>query len=957
MAIFTNRKPGWQQRDPEERLAAIHDAPEIPAADLAAMVRNDPDDRVRLAAAARIEEPELIRELLSDVSDAIADLLHQRLDHIYSEQLRQDCVPEEWPGMIEAIKSEEILVDICHGCSPVEVRLAASARVHREDLLAAIAAGPCGREVGERVVARINSQEIISGLIESAHGRKVRRLAAQRMKEIAPGGNEKKDEAADLLARAAALLKPADWDRAREEMAALAAEATILSDPQRLEFDRIRQDFDDHFRAIEERRREQAEKAAANSRCLAAYEEICQGIEELIHAPDLEAAGEEYIKLTDRWMTMREAPDTPLAPPAALERRFRKARKQWIEAGKLADKEKKTLSAWQEELAEISSRTPAMKALAALEALRKKVAAARVRHVDMSGFNAELDAIAARLTEAADQEVRDSQARLEEARKRRQQICAEIERLSRETPGRKGANRVKELRDQWHKLPADNDPVARELDQRYHQALEKFHACHQEFIHEQEWRLWANFTVKERLAREAEALDAESDPAKVYELIRDLQRQWKEAGGVPKRESEKLWQRFHQACERNFERCRPYLAERDEKRKALREEHKGFRDRALELAESDDFAAASAELKKMQARWKEDGIGVDREDFRLYKEFRRACNRFFSRRHEDYESRARDREKNLEAKLLLCEEAEKLAAEPDWNLGRRFTELQKQWKKIGPVPKSHDPEVWNRFRAACNSYFDWLDTKRRENQAAKEELLALAVELIESDDHAAAAASVRELQQRWKEIGPVPREKNESLWQEFRTACDQVFSRLRGEREENERRKLDICYRAEELAAGDGDEKEIAEALKGLQEEWKNIGQAEPAVERELYRRLKETCDAFFSGRRDRMERIRAQRADNLKRKEALCLRLENLVGATSEEALAETDASALAAALKQAMLGNVIAACASDKERVKKEEIKNIQQQWRGLGPVDRKHEQRLNQRFRKALDIFYNS
>ncbi len=954
MAIFPNLKSGWQQRDPELRLAAVSEDPEISAIELAGIIRDDPEERVRAAAAGRLDDPALITELLAaGVDGVVGVVLQQQLDRFYCRSLSRDKVPEEWATMVATIRDEVALTAICHGPAPVAVRLAAAARVEEEKNLAAIATGPCGREVGGKVVARINNADILATLVDDANSRNVRRFAAERLAAIAPDSAPGASEEEDLPARAEKLLKPDDWDQAREEMRGLAAAAADLAADKRAEFDRISREFFEKFAVIDKNRREQAEKAAANRHCLAAYEEICAGIEALLETPQpVDEA--EYIRLTDRWMSMGEDPAITLAPPAVLERRFRQGRKKWAERKKIAREDEKTMAAWEDELTAIDGISAPARARTRLEALKTTVAASRIRFGNIVAFKADLAALEQRITAAAVRENLDSQSRRDEADSKRQDLCAEIERLSRETPGSKGANRVREIRDQWHGLDRGNNDRAREFEQRYHQALEKFHACHQEFIHEQEWRLWANFTVKERLAREAEALDAAGDTAVVYDCIRALQRQWKEVGAVPRRESERLWQRFHLACERNFERCRPLLAERKEKRRQIRRQHQEFLDRALELCRSDDFAAASAELKKMQAQWKEDGIGVDRQDFRIYKEFRHACNQFFARRHQDFESREKQRKKNLEQKLILCEEAEKLAEEPDWDMSRRFTALQKQWKKIGPVPKSHDPEVWKRFRAACDRYFSWLDQRRKGNQAAKEKIIARTLELVGGDDHTTAAAEVRELQRQWKKIGPVPRDASDNLLQEFKAACNQFFSGLDQEQEKNGQRKLELCYRAEELAAGGVNEKEVAAAMKELQEEWGKIPPAAPDTERDLLQRLKNTCDIFFSGHRERIDELHTERAVNLKRKETLCVRLENLAGTTTEKSLAETDASALAAALQQAMQGNAIA---SDSGRGRKEEIKKIQQQWRKIGPVDRQQDQLLNRRYRKALDVFYNS
>ncbi len=966
MVIFPNRKPAWRNRDPEVRLEAVRGDLEIGPDDLCAIVRDDPEEKVRLAAAERIEDPGLVRSLLDAVDGRVRALLKQRLALMYAERLAADDPPDNWEEMLALIDDDDLLVSVCHSPAPVALRLAASGRINDMEKLAAVAMGPCGREVGGSVVARMDSADTLAILAEKAHNRGVKRLAAERLRQLRPE-MEEETRVRDFLARAGALLDPGDWDRAAAGMEELEQEAVFLPQDAAAEFSRIKEEFRSRYEEILRRRREQAEKAAVNSRCLAAWEEICQGIEDLAgQGRDPEEAEPEYVRLVDRWMTMKEDPATPVPPPAALERRFRKARKAWDEARSRAREERSRLAGFMkdlERLERMAARDGASPAdvLNRVQALKDRVAKAKLRLVDRSGFDAAADALMKKLSAAAEKDASgpapqpDREDR-EKALAEKERICAEIEALAEKTPGRKGAQRVRDLRDRWHALPRFRGREFRGLDVRYHRALEDFHARHQEFVHEQEWRLWANFTIKERLAREAEELDGLDDLALVYDRVRALQKEWKEVGAVPRRESERLWQRFHSACGRNFERCQPWLAEREERRKALVDKHQGFCERARSLAEDGDPASAAAELKRMQAEWKEDGIGVTRKDFRLYKEFRRVCNEFFARRHEDFEKREKEREKNLEAKLALCEEAERLADAPEWNHVRRVTALQKEWKKIGPVPKSHDPEVWERFRAACNRYFAWLDERREENFSKREELCRRALELAEADDPREATAAAKRLQEEWKNTGPAPRDREEEQWQRFRDACDRVFARLHGEEEENERKRLELCYRAEELVSSGGDEKETAAALKELQKEWREAAPAAMARERELYRRFKAVCDAFFSGRRERIEKMREAQAENLRRKEALCIRLEAITGAASEETLAASGPEALARALEQAMQGNALAAAAGG-GRDPGEEVREIRRQWKETGPVGRKDEERLNRRFRKALDLFYET
>lgn len=296
-----------------------------------------------------------------------------------------------------------------------------------------------------------------------------------------------------------------------------------------------------------------------------------------------------------------------------------------------------------------------------------------------------------------------------------------------------------------------------------------------------------------------------------------------------------------------------------------------------ELSESTEWKSAADSIKARQAEWKTVGpVPRERSD-ELWQRFRAAGNRFFERRKEHYEGQERDQQENLVRKEELCTRAEELSGSTEWKQAAEgLKALQAEWKTVGPVPKEHNDRVWERFRKANDAFFErrqshfsHLDTDLQENLRRKEELCARAEELSGSTEWRAAAESFKTLQAEWKAIGPVPKEQNEAVWERFRKAADDFFTRrkthydqLEKEQKENLRRKVALCEQAEKLSTAE-EFKSTSEALKGLQAEWKAVGPVPRAKADALWERFRKANDVFFSRRAAWFEQRDQDRSQN----------------------------------------------------------------------------------------------
>ena len=284
-----------------------------------------------------------------------------------------------------------------------------------------------------------------------------------------------------------------------------------------------------------------------------------------------------------------------------------------------------------------------------------------------------------------------------------------------------------------------------------------------------EWKRFANAAVQEELIAKTEALRTKygfdtpegakpEDVEKAARELHEIQERWKQAAEAPRAQAQALWHRYRQAADPIQAKARQYFAQRVEERKGNLERKLALIEQAEALAQSSDWIKTAEELKKLQAEWQAIGP-VPRQDTRTtWKRFRDACDTFFTRRNADLAQRKETWAANQAKKEALCVRAEELATSMEWERGAaEIRRLQAEWKTIGPVRRTKSEALWQRFRAACDTFFDRY--KRRDQielearQADREGLVAeleslvpvAATEATEVQAGDAAAAAEPEL--------------------------------------------------------------------------------------------------------------------------------------------------------------------------------------------------------------------
>ncbi len=319
-------------------------------------------------------------------------------------------------------------------------------------------------------------------------------------------------------------------------------------------------------------------------------------------------------------------------------------------------------------------------------------------------------------------------------------------------------------------------------------------------------------------------------------------------------------------------------------------------DKLRTLVDTEDSENGFHHFKQLQQEWKSIGPVAVAQVKTLWANYSALVDRFYDHRSIYFELKELDRKKNLEAKLELCEKAERLLSAGQMkDAVRELNELHSEFKHIGPVPKEDQENVWQRFKAASDAlyvkrdaYVSGLQAELQKNMQAK---LAIAEALLvfaafQSDRIKEWNLKTQEIllvQKKWEAVGAVPRAKskevNKKFWSAFKTFFTNksvFFKKLDEEREKNVQLKTEIIRKAVELQ-GSSDWDRTANELKELQRQWKEVGPVPEKLREKIFQEFKQACDHFFEHRREQFDKADRDQVENLREKEIICAELEKL--------------------------------------------------------------------------------
>ena len=333
--------------------------------------------------------------------------------------------------------------------------------------------------------------------------------------------------------------------------------------------------------------------------------------------------------------------------------------------------------------------------------------------------------------EFRDSRARDAKAEDEQRGKNlahKQYLLSQLRQLVESAETKDSSARIKSLQNDWKATGPVPQPEAQELWNSYHALLDIYYNNRGLFFEMKELDRRRNQEAKEALIVRAEALAQQSSINKALQELRHLHEEWKHIGPVPNEQRETLWQRFLQASEQVHNRKQEFLSARQtqenanlERKTALLEQLLPFGD--FETERVNEWRSKTDELQKLKEAWDAAGLVPRDKAEQMNKQFWGAYKGFFQKKNQFFKALDEEKNANLKRKIDLCEQAEAALQSPDWEEARQTViRLQKDWKLIGRVPEKQSDKVWNRFRTACDAFFDRKKEEGRQREQKSQQL-------------------------------------------------------------------------------------------------------------------------------------------------------------------------------------------------------------------------------------------
>jgi hypothetical protein len=356
---------------------------------------------------------------------------------------------------------------------------------------------------------------------------------------------------------------------------------------------------------------------------------------------------------------------------------------------------------------------------------------------------------------------------------------------------KKTYDEFRKLQERWKEIGMVPATELSNLWQNYHFYVDRFFDKVRMNKELRDLDLKKNFESKIALCEKTEELILEKSVIKSFKLLQQYHDEWRNIGPVPMDKKDDLWERFKAATDKINERRKEHYKAIQEQQELNYQKKLVFCEKAEELiAQMPDSIKAwqkrTEEITGLLNEWKKTGRAPRQVNDEVWARFKGSLDSFFNAKREFFAELKEQQMNNYNLKLDLCKEAEKLKDSDSWKkTTNELIRLQKEWKKIGPVPKRHSDKIWKRFRAACDEFFNRKAEFFKDIHKVEAENLKLKEALIEEiknyeikKDRAADMEALKSFQRRWVEIGHVPFNQKDKIQAAYREHIDKLFDKL-----------------------------------------------------------------------------------------------------------------------------------------------------------------------------------
>lgn len=325
--------------------------------------------------------------------------------------------------------------------------------------------------------------------------------------------------------------------------------------------------------------------------------------------------------------------------------------------------------------------------------------------------------------------------------------------------------------------------------------------------------------------------------------------------------------------------------------------------------------------------------------------FKAAFNIYKANKNKYNEAVEQQKIENLKQKQSILEELKQLIASEE-TLKKTyddFSALQERWKSIGQVPAAEITNLWNSYHFLIEKFYDKVKINRelrdldlKKNLEAKIAICEKTEELLLEKSLTKAFKLLQKYHDEWKEIGPVPQDKKDEIWERFKNTTDKInqirrehYAKIEEEQKANYDAKVAICEKIEEIlnepvttiSAYQKKSNEVNELFKL----WKQVGPIQKKQSDEIWNRFKTSMNSFFESKKEFFSKLKVQQMENYNKKLQICVEVENLKDSTEW--------------------------------RKTTDYIKKLQEEWKTIGPVPKRHSDKVWKRFRSACDEFFKN
>jgi hypothetical protein len=409
---------------------------------------------------------------------------------------------------------------------------------------------------------------------------------------------------------------------------------------------------------------------------------------------------------------------------------------------------------------------------------------------------------------------------------------------------------------------AEEDPYEKDIKD----LLRRYRQIRIEYSKKMESEKEENLKLKYAVIEKIKGLiNNEESINKTFNEFRELQHEWREIGLVPQAKMKNLWDTYHFHVENFYDYIKINQELRDLDLKKNLEIKIKLCESAEELLVEPSIIKAFNTLQKYHEQWREIGPVPREQKDDIWERFKAATSKINKKHQEFFETRKEEQKKNLEAKTALCEKVEEIdltgvSNYKEWDeKSKELVELQKVWRTIGFAPKKDNNKIYERFRSACDKFFDAKRDFYAKNKELQQNNLQLKIDLCvqaeslkDSTDWKKTTQDFINIQKKWKEIGPIPRKHSDSIWKRFRAACDSFFDKksehfsgMDSEQGANLKKKEELIEKVVNFkSAGDVDEN--LKILKEFQRQWTEIGHVPFKKKDEIQVQFRDAINKLF---------------------------------------------------------------------------------------------------------------